>query len=727
MHRVRSDVRDTLTNATLHFIGRADEIDTNYPDTMLCKAIFWMNQCSSDGRALENAAYYASAVLRLKNCSMAAKLANGIIAFHERSYCQALGLFLASLQYKQPFRGTIYAAIGVCAMCLDEMRVASCAFERALALEPTNVGGLVFIASLRAANVRVHSPLDETAMRLTTKAIELDHAFSPALSQLAHCLFWNWRRAFRARVINGSRELLCKEGAPAVMTHGCDVRLGSDGDDAVQARVVDVHYDDTGTTITLSDAVHLDESRVTTGTSAELTIFWRNTPLIEELASRAYHSTEDPATRAEAYFILGRTHHARGDLEQAVLYYSQACKLDPNYTLAHFRLAQAHAARGELEVAAERATEANRLMPKINEVMLLLAAIELDCGRPDDIHDSLMDSARLNSVAFVTVGSGKQAAAESGGSRALVECSLVYERLIDSHFAESSLPPTCELWNNLGVVCVGLKRVDQAKTAFLNAIERICSARIGYEHMADSVSSCEADVKKDQLIVVCTNLAQVLTLTGASKPSRQTMNGLLRLAPRSAQYQMLTAAAQTTLGNLVEVQMHILAGLRIWSISKQLAAAGSISSSSMHPWFLCLCLNLLPKITAGDVFTAFISLNHENMGSCPVFFSRTLQSMFILHSKGVSIPAPQPSVRPCFMKVVSEQCGSSLSEAPGCAAAAFTLGLVSAERGEYDRALMIYRKFDHMVHRRAALIYSSQQTKCDPTWIVATPQGHPAT
>mmetsp|Transcript_4165 Transcript_4165/g.13696 ORF Transcript_4165/g.13696 Transcript_4165/m.13696 type:complete len:331 (-) Transcript_4165:2724-3716(-) len=195
MHRVRSDVRDTLTNATLHFIGRADEIDTNYPDTMLCKAIFWMNQCSSDGRALENAAYYASAVLRLKNCSMAAKLANGIIAFHERSYCQALGLFLASLQYKQPFRGTIYAAIGVCAMCLDEMRVvrpcacklmpemrtswpnpqkkivchipvalegcgpdlkhiqASCAFERALALEPTNVGGLVFIASLRAANV----------------------------------------------------------------------------------------------------------------------------------------------------------------------------------------------------------------------------------------------------------------------------------------------------------------------------------------------------------------------------------------------------------------------------------------------------------------------------------------------------------------------------------------------------------------------------------------------
>mmetsp|Transcript_4171 Transcript_4171/g.13719 ORF Transcript_4171/g.13719 Transcript_4171/m.13719 type:complete len:244 (-) Transcript_4171:1952-2683(-) len=232
-------------------------------------------------------------------------------------------------------------------------------------------------------------------MRLTTKAIELDHAFSPALSQLAHCLFWNWRRAFRARVINGSRELLCKEGAPAVMTHGCDVRLGSDGDDAVQARVVDVHYDDTGTTITLSDAVHLDESRVTTGTSAELTIFWRNTPLIEELASRAYHSTEDPATRAEAYFILGRTHHARGDLEQAVLYYSQACKLDPNYTLAHFRLAQAHAARGairllsrlvrhnpvasikcavlllgELEVAAERATEANRLMPKINEVCL---------------------------------------------------------------------------------------------------------------------------------------------------------------------------------------------------------------------------------------------------------------------------------------------------------------------------------------------------------------------
>lgn len=50
--------------------------------------------------------------------------------------------------------------------------------------------------------------------------------------------------------------------------------------------------------------------------------------------------TAVPEIRAEAYFILGRNHHMRHDFDGALPYYTQACKLWPQFTLAQYRLAQ---------------------------------------------------------------------------------------------------------------------------------------------------------------------------------------------------------------------------------------------------------------------------------------------------------------------------------------------------------------------------------------------------
>ena len=47
-----------------------------------------------------------------------------------------------------------------------------------------------------------------------------------------------------------------------------------------------------------------------------------------------------PEIQAEAYFILGRNNHARGNIRGALPYYTQACKLWPHFALAQFRLAQ---------------------------------------------------------------------------------------------------------------------------------------------------------------------------------------------------------------------------------------------------------------------------------------------------------------------------------------------------------------------------------------------------
>ena len=55
----------------------------------------------------------------------------------------------------------------------------------------------------------------------------------------------------------------------------------------------------------------------------------------------ARSGTAVPEIRAEAYYILGRSHHANGNMKAALPYYSQACKLWPSFALAQYRLAQA--------------------------------------------------------------------------------------------------------------------------------------------------------------------------------------------------------------------------------------------------------------------------------------------------------------------------------------------------------------------------------------------------
>ena len=47
-----------------------------------------------------------------------------------------------------------------------------------------------------------------------------------------------------------------------------------------------------------------------------------------------------PEIQAEAYFILGRNSHAHGNVDDALPYYTQACKIWPRFALAQFRLAQ---------------------------------------------------------------------------------------------------------------------------------------------------------------------------------------------------------------------------------------------------------------------------------------------------------------------------------------------------------------------------------------------------
>jgi tetratricopeptide (TPR) repeat protein len=91
-----------------------------------------------------------------------------------------------------------------------------------------------------------------------------------------------------------------------------------------------------------------------------------------------------PEIQAEAYFILGRNNHARGNIRGALPYYTQACKLWPHFALAQFRLAQVRTAMGDLFSATEAAEAAFELAPCAPEVLRLLGILRLERQLNDD-------------------------------------------------------------------------------------------------------------------------------------------------------------------------------------------------------------------------------------------------------------------------------------------------------------------------------------------------------
>ena len=115
------------------------------------KALFWIGEHNHDKNALRNATYYADSSLRSNGGSSCnSKLAKAAILFHETSYADSLKLYVSALRSDPKAAGaSARVGVGLCAYHLGDKSKAMAAFERALALSPTNVEALVAIALLR--------------------------------------------------------------------------------------------------------------------------------------------------------------------------------------------------------------------------------------------------------------------------------------------------------------------------------------------------------------------------------------------------------------------------------------------------------------------------------------------------------------------------------------------------------------------------------------------------
>mmetsp|Transcript_26239 Transcript_26239/g.104973 ORF Transcript_26239/g.104973 Transcript_26239/m.104973 type:complete len:280 (-) Transcript_26239:2160-2999(-) len=199
------------------------------------------------------------------------------------------------------------------------------------------------MASLRIVDVKGTTPpaVDDTATRMTCRAVDMNPLCSTALIPLAHHIFWSWKRfRFDASVLHGSCEVSFIDHA-SMLAPGVDVRLQI-STEQLEARILSIkRREPTGWVMFLSKSVSLEHDHNHGSDShVEVPLFWRDTPRVEELASRAYYCTQAPDARADAQFILGRNRHVIGDLSGALPYYTRACKLAPDHGLAQYRLAQ---------------------------------------------------------------------------------------------------------------------------------------------------------------------------------------------------------------------------------------------------------------------------------------------------------------------------------------------------------------------------------------------------
>lgn len=402
---LRKDTREAWRQKALEYIGRADKISTNCPQTWLVKALFWIGEQHHDEHALRNAAYYVDSSLRSNGgISCNSRLAKAAILFHDKKYAEALRYYVNAIR-SDPLTAGASARVGVglCAYHLGDKAKATVAFERALILNPLNVEALVAMALLRldfacaqAEMINISSDaiivaksLSRTGIdgvvRMISRATELKPTYSIALNHYANHLFWNWQKMpFTAYTTSGNADICCSADPTPQLLAGAVIRFGGDdqGNGAVEAIVLD------------GMAQRTSENRWILKLTAPISCIVRHQkeqPVcvkyvteVDNLASRAYHCTMVPEIQAEAYFILGRNSHARGNIQSALPYYTQACNLWPRFALAQFRLAQVRTAMGDIFSATEAAEAAFALAPRAPEVLRLLGMLRLERQLDED-------------------------------------------------------------------------------------------------------------------------------------------------------------------------------------------------------------------------------------------------------------------------------------------------------------------------------------------------------
>eukprot|EP00633_Aureoumbra_lagunensis_P011359 CAMPEP_0197342898 /NCGR_PEP_ID=MMETSP0892-20130614/47153_1 /TAXON_ID=44058 ORGANISM="Aureoumbra lagunensis, Strain CCMP1510" /NCGR_SAMPLE_ID=MMETSP0892 /ASSEMBLY_ACC=CAM_ASM_000538 /LENGTH=353 /DNA_ID=CAMNT_0042848149 /DNA_START=284 /DNA_END=1342 /DNA_ORIENTATION=- len=352
-----------------------------------------------------------------------------------------------------PQRISTHLGLGLGALAIGDVVLARLALKRTLMINPKNAVALVATAQTQQLYQNEEKVSDQNTTQMIKRATELKPSYSSALSLLAHRHFWQWHQA--PFTVQGKENFLkCMDDPWICLNIGFDVRLAHDGEDAFQARIIGIYKIKNFWMIKISMA--LSEHLLN---DAELHLYWRNTMLIEEIASKAYYCTNIPACQAEAYFILGRNRHAYGDMTGALPYYAHACLLRPEFSVAQFRLAQVHAALGNTNAAIEAARTANKLAPDALEITLLLGVLYLTINNIQESSkniSSTLNALKLNGkmecfqryqyFAHLTLAKLSEISARKSGKRSILIDTISKYESTSQLLENNSIHVPIELW-----------------------------------------------------------------------------------------------------------------------------------------------------------------------------------------------------------------------------------------------------------------------------------------
>ena len=190
------------------------------------------------------------------------------------------------------------------------------------------------------------------------RARELNPTYSMALNHYANHLFWLWQDTTLAGYVQpGRQNVFCSINPTELIKVGTSIELVHNhvAGSIIETQVLEISSQPNENGDWAIKLAAEYTSCVESGLH-QIIIRVKEVPEIDDLASRAYHcgllcpsihlygnaisGTAVPEIRAEAYFILGRNRHTRGDAKAALPYYAHACKLWPHFALAQYRLAQ---------------------------------------------------------------------------------------------------------------------------------------------------------------------------------------------------------------------------------------------------------------------------------------------------------------------------------------------------------------------------------------------------
>lgn len=352
---------DDHYTAALSHLTSADRIDNMSELTWVGKGVFYL--CQGE---LDRAKYFFENARKQRH-NFPATLGEAAVNFHNGNYKQALDLYSEAIRVNPECSASVRVGFGLCCYKLGQIARAQAAMARALQLDPQNVQALVGSAILElstaAAGSNDAARRTENAINTISMAYHVDDKHAMVLNHLANHYFWTWSPLkVTMNVECGERTGKIGGDVKHDLVEGDLIRIGSTFATALDGKSAD------GTVLDLRD-------KFTEATANGLKLYRKDYSKVVELATTAYENTTAPEIKAESCFLKARVHHARGNLSEAKLLYTEACNLWPQFPPAQYGMAQMLVYEGNIDLAVKALDAVLAELPDNQEALVLLGVL----------------------------------------------------------------------------------------------------------------------------------------------------------------------------------------------------------------------------------------------------------------------------------------------------------------------------------------------------------------